>query len=97
MRWLDAAGPWLIFAIIAWVVAGLFQSFFARRQALVHLQTLGCPHCGAPWTGHKVCSSCQRDIDPNKNHLVTRIVFSVGALATGPAIGIFVVHLLTGK
>jgi DNA-directed RNA polymerase subunit RPC12/RpoP len=97
VRWLEASTPWLIAVIVLWVAAGLIEFLLVRPREKAALTSRGCPYCGTPWNGLKACSNCGRELVREQNHLVTRVLFSLGALATGPVIGIVVVHLLTGK
>ncbi|AHI02148.1 hypothetical protein GCM10010174_33280 [Kutzneria viridogrisea] len=97
VRWLEASTPWLIGMIIAWVAAGVFEFLLVRRKTRTDLEAKGCPYCGAPWTGLKMCAQCKNLLIKDENHVATRVLFSVGALAASPAIGILVVHLVTGK
>ena len=97
VRWLEASTPWLIAVIVFWVAAGLFEFLLIRQREKTALENKGCPYCGTPWGGLKACGNCGREVVREQNHIVTRVLFTLGALATGPVIGIVVVHLLTGK
>jgi hypothetical protein len=97
VRWLDASAPWLIAVIVSWVAAGVFEFLLVRRKTVAELEAKGCPYCGTPWAGLKLCGKCENQLISDENNIVTRILFNIGALASGPVIGIVVVHLLTGK
>jgi hypothetical protein len=97
VRWLEASTPWLIAVIVCWVLAGVFEFLLIRGRARTALESKGCPYCGTSWGGLKLCGNCGRELVSEDNHIVTRVLFYIGALATGPVIGIVVVHLLTGK
>jgi hypothetical protein len=82
--------------MVVWVVAVAVE-VLRRRRVTAELEAAGCRHCGQPWGGERECSSCQRVVVSHRTGRSARLLFDLGALAAGPAIGIILVHLLTGR
>jgi hypothetical protein len=96
VRWFEASSPWLTVTMVVWAIAVAVE-VLRRRRLTAELEAGGCRHCGEPWRGERECSSCQRVVVSTRTSRPARLLFDLGALAAGPAIGIILVHLLTGR